>query len=201
MVRARLASRILCGALLLGLFFTEGAGSLVPSVMAQDASQAGFNRFVEGLWPAARARGVSRATFDEAFRGVSPDPKIIALTKKQSEFVRPIWDYINGAVSAQRLERGRELATQWDSTLDAVERTYGVPRSVVLGVWGMETNFGSFTGSIYVVRALATLAYTGYRGDFFKTELLTALQVLEDDHIDRAKMLGSWAGAMGQTQF
>jgi membrane-bound lytic murein transglycosylase B len=71
----------------------------------------------------------------------------------------------------------------------------------VLGVWGMETNFGSFTGSIYAVRALATLAYTGYRGDFFKEELLTALQILEGDHIDRNKMLGSWAGAMGQTQF
>src|SRR4051794_6893223 len=123
MVRARLASRILCGALLLGLFFTEGAGSLVPSVMAQDASQAGLNRFVEGLWPAARARGASRATFDEVRRGVSAESKKLAVTKKQPELMRPSSDYINGAVSAQRLERGRELATQWDSALDAVDRT------------------------------------------------------------------------------
>jgi lytic murein transglycosylase len=193
--------RRLSGALLLGLSLTVGAGGSVPPVQAQESSQAGFQRFIQGLWPAAKARGVSRATFNEAFRGVEPDTKIIALTKKQSEFVRPIWDYINGAISAQRLKRGQDMAAEWSKTLAAVERTYGVPRSVVLGVWGMETNFGSFTGSIYAVRALATLAYTGYRGDFFKEELLTALQILEGEHIDRSKMLGSWAGAMGQTQF
>jgi lytic murein transglycosylase len=144
---------------------------------------------------------VSRATFDQAFSGVAPDPKIIALTKKQSEFVRPIWEYINGAISNERLQRGRQLAEQHADTLAGLERAYGVPRSVVLGVWGMETNFGSFTGSIYVVRALATLAFTGYRGDFFRGELLTALQILEQNHVDRSAMLGSWAGAMGQTQF
>ena len=193
--------RRLSGALLLGLSFTAGVAAASAPVLAQDVSEAGFQRFVQGLWPAAKARGVSRATFEEAFRGVEPDAKIIALTKKQSEFVRPIWDYINGAISAQRLKRGQEVAAEWSKTLAAVERTYGVPRQVVLGVWGMETNFGSFTGSIYAVRALATLAYTGYRGDFFKEELLTALQILEEEHIDRSKMLGSWAGAMGQTQF
>ncbi|MBZ6077384.1 lytic murein transglycosylase [Microvirga puerhi] len=187
----RLVRRILCGAFLLGVILSSGPA----------AAQGTFRSFVDGLWPQAKARGVSRATFDDAFRGVEPDPKIVALTKKQSEFVRPIWDYIEGSVSAQRLQRGRQMAAEWSRTLDMVERTYGVPRSVVLGVWGMETNFGSFTGSIYVVRALATLAYTRYRGDFFKDELLTALQILEQDHIDRDKMLGSWAGAMGQTQF
>ena len=176
------------------------AAGLTP-VSAQDAQSVGFQRFVEGLWPAARARGVSRGTFDEAFRGVEPDSKIVALTKKQSEFVRPIWEYINGAISNQRLDRGRKMAAEWAQNLSAVERTYGVPKEVVLGVWGMETNFGGFTGSIYVVRALSTLAYTGYRGEFFKDELLTALEILEADHIDRNKMLGSWAGAMGQTQF
>jgi membrane-bound lytic murein transglycosylase B len=193
--------RRLCGALILGLSFTVGLGAAVSPAYAQDSSSLGFQRFVQGLWPMAKARGVSRATFDEAFRGVEPDSKIIALTRKQSEFVRPIWDYINGAISTQRLDRGQQAASEWSKTLDAVERAYGVPRSVVLGVWGMETNFGSFTGSIYAVRALATLAYTRYRGDFFREELLTALQILENDHVDRAKMLGSWAGAMGQTQF
>src|SRR5918993_2926333 len=197
----QLLVRRLSGALLLGLSLTAGVGLTASPVQAQEASQAGFQRFVQGLWPEARARGVSQATFNEAFRGVEPDAKIIALTRKQSEFVRPIWDYINGAISAQRLKRGQEMAAEWSKTLAAVERTYGVPRSVVLGVWGMETNFGSFTGSIYAVRALATLAYNGYRGDFFREELLTALQILEGEHIDRSKMLGSWAGAMGQTQF
>lgn len=192
--------RRLCGALLLGLSLTATLAAGMPAV-AQEASQAGFQRFVQSLWPAAKARGVSRGTFDQAFQGVEPDPKIVALTRKQSEFVRPIWDYIDGAISAQRLDRGRQMAAEWSKTLDAVERTYGVPRSIVLGVWGMETNFGSFTGSIYAVRALATLAYTGYRGDFFKEELLVALQILEEEHVERSRMLGSWAGAMGHTQF
>jgi membrane-bound lytic murein transglycosylase B len=193
--------RRFCGALLLGLSVAAGVDGGVRPAQAQEVSEAGFQRFVQGLWPAAKARGISRATFDEAFRGVQPDPKIVALTKKQSEFVRPIWDYINGSISAQRLQRGREMAAEWSKTLAAVEKTYGVPSAVVLGVWGMETNFGSFSGSIYTVRALATLAYAGYRGDFFKDELLVALQILDEEHIDRDKMLGSWAGAMGQTQF
>jgi membrane-bound lytic murein transglycosylase B len=191
--------RIACGALLIILMLLVGAGA--GPAAAQTEAEGDFSRFVEDLWPQARAAGVSRATFDEAFRGVVPDPKIVALTRKQSEFVRPIWEYIGGAVTAQRLERGRQIAAEWSQTLDAVERAYGVPRAVVLGVWGMETNFGSFTGSIYVVRALATLAFTGYRGDFFRGELIAALQILEQDHVGRDAMLGSWAGAMGQTQF
>ena len=194
-------ARRLCGALILGLSLAVGPGGAAPAAHAQEASQAAFGRFVQGLWPAAKARGVSRGTFDRAFQGVEPDPKIIALTRKQSEFVRPIWDYINGAISAQRLERGRQMAAEWSKTLASLEQAYGVPRSVVLGVWGMETNFGSFTGSVDVVRALATLAYTGYRGEFFQDELLAALQILEENPVDRATMRGSWAGAMGQTQF
>lgn len=197
----QLLVRRLSGALLLGLSLTVGVGFLALPAQAQEVSEAGFQRFVQGLWPEAKARGVSQATFNEAFRGVEPDAKIIALTKKQSEFVRPIWDYINGSISNERLKRGRDMAAEWSKTLAVVEKTYGVPRSVVLGVWGMETNYGSFTGSIYAIRALSTLAYTGYRPDFFREELLTALQILQQGHVDRSRMLGSWAGAMGQTQF
>lgn len=199
------ARRRFGGVLILGLSCLAGTGAAVITAPAlaqtEQPGQGDFNRFIEGLWPEARARGISRSTFEEAFRGVGPDAKIIALTKKQSEFVRPIWDYVNGAVSAQRLDRGRQIAAQWAETLAAVERRYGVPRSVVLGVWGIETNFGSFVGNIDSIRALATLAYSGYRGDFFRNELLTALQILQQDHVDRSEMLGSWAGAMGQTQF
>ena len=173
-----------------------GGGTSAPSARPGE-----FRSYVAGLWPAAKARGVSRKTFDAAFEGVTPDPKIVALTKKQSEFVRPIWGYLDNAISASRLNRGREMAVRYASHLAAVERAYGVPRSVVLGVWGMETNFGSYTGSMDVIRSLATLAHIGYRDDFFEKELLTALQILEKDHITRTAMTGSWAGAMGQTQF
>lgn len=181
-------------------------GPLAPAVAQTSAkpdqaeARAGFAAFVESLWPDAKARGVARETFQTAFRGVVPDPKIIALTKKQSEFVQPIWGYLASAVGGSRLSRGREVAGQWATTLEAVEQRYGVPRAVVLGVWGMETNYGGFTGSMDVIRALATLAYTRYRGEFFRDELLTALQILQGG-VDRAEMKGSWAGAMGHTQF
>jgi lytic murein transglycosylase len=183
------------GALVLGLCLWA-----TPSG-AQGHNPAEYRDFIESLWPEARARGVSRSTFDEAFRGVSLNAKIIALTKNQSEFVRPIWQYVRDAVSDQRLEWGRRLSREWAKTLAAVERAYGVPGSIVLGVWGMETNFGSFTGNIDTVEALSTLAYAGYRGTFFRGELLAALQILQHDHVDRRTMTGSWAGAMGQTQF
>ena len=111
MLKAFVMHRIVCGALLLGLTSAVGLAAAVSPARAQDqAQQVGFDRFIAGLWPAAKARGVSRATFDDAFRGVSPDAKIVSLTKKQSEFVRPIWDYVEGSVSAQKLERGRQLA-------------------------------------------------------------------------------------------
>ena len=168
---------------------------------ADAASTSDFNRFVEGLWPDARAAGVTRATFDGAMRGVTPDPKVAALTRKQSEFVRPIWDYVAGAVSGARLAKGREMGERWSAALDAAERSTGVPRHVVLALWGMESGFGANTGGFYVVRSLATLAHLRYRDDFFRGELIEALRILQDGHVARSAMLGSWAGAMGQTQF
>ncbi|MFO1147052.1 MAG: lytic murein transglycosylase [Alsobacter sp.] len=162
---------------------------------------ADFAAFLRGLWPVARAHGVTRATFDLAFEGVEPDPKIAELTRKQAEFVKPIWTYLDGAVSDQRVQRGREMAARWGETLAAVEAKYGVDRRVVLGVWGLETNFGSFTGGKDVIRSLATLAAMGYRGAYFRDELVTALVILQQKHVSRDAMKGSWAGAMGQTQF
>ena len=165
------------------------------------ATQGDFASFIARLWPDAQRQGVSRKTFDAAFAGVTPDAQIIALTKKQSEFVKPIWSYLDSAISASRLERGRAAAGQYATVLADLERKYGVDRRAVLGVWGMETNFGSFTGSMDVIRSLATLAYRRYRDDFFRDELLVALKILEEGHVERSAMRGSWAGAMGQTQF
>ncbi|MFT0892002.1 lytic murein transglycosylase [Pseudochelatococcus sp. G4_1912] len=166
-----------------------------------EQSMQSFSSFTRELWPEAAARGISRRTFETAFADVAPDAKIIALTKKQSEFVKPVWEYLASATSTQRLERGRAQTMQWRASFAAVEQRYGVDRKVIAGVWGMETNFGSTMGSNYVVEALATLAHAQYRGPFFRNELLTALMILEEGHITRDKMIGSWAGAMGQTQF
>lgn len=172
-----------------------------PAPAAGQADEAGFQAFLNRLWIDAQKQGISRQTFDLAFRGVTPDASIIALTRKQSEFVRPIWSYIDSAISNARLERGRAAATQYADTLAALERKYGVDRRAILGVWGMETNFGSYTGDKDVIRSLATLAFKRYRDDFFRDELLVALKILQERHVERNAMRGSWAGAMGQTQF
>jgi len=157
--------------------------------------------FIDRLWPIAQARGVSRDTFSSAFAGLTPDQDVIDLTKKQSEFVKPIWEYLASAVSANRLERGSKLATMNSNTLDVIEQRFGVDREAVLGVWGMETNFGGFTGGKDIIRSLATLASVGYRGTYFRDELISALLILQQHHVARADFKGSWAGAMGQTQF
>lgn len=162
---------------------------------------AGFTQFVQTLWPLAEAKGVSRETFDAAFRGVTFDPKIVAHTHAQPEFVKPVWVYLASAVSASRIQRGRASAQAQQSWLEKAERAYGVETSVILGIWGMETEFGAFEGNDNVIRALASLAYVHFRGDYFRDELLSALTILEEGDIEPKAMVGSWAGAMGQTQF
>ena len=161
----------------------------------------GFQRFIQGLWPLAQARGITRATFDAAFQGLTPDPAIIALTKKQSEFVAPIWTYLNNAVGGTRISRGQAALQQHATALASIEQSYGVPKEIAVAIWGMETGYGSFKGDKDVIRSLATLAAARYRGDFFRDELLTALDILQKGLADRSEMRGSWAGAMGHTQF
>jgi lytic murein transglycosylase len=168
---------------------------------AANAQEPGFGRFLQALWPLAQARGVSRATFDAAFRGLTPDPSIIALTKRQSEFVAPIWTYLNNQVTTGRITRGRQQIEALAGSLASLEQRYGVPKEIVVAIWGVETSFGSFTGDKDVIRSLATLAAARYRGDFFRDELLTALEMLQRGLAERAEMRGSWAGAMGHTQF
>jgi membrane-bound lytic murein transglycosylase B len=160
-----------------------------------------FREFIDALRPLAEARGVSRATFDTAFSGVSFDPQVVAMTEAQPEFVRPIWDYIASAVTAGRIERGRDRARSESLWLARAKEAFGVDDAVILGIWGLETDFGGFAGSNNVIQALASLAYTHFEGDYFRDELLSALVILEDGDIAPSLMRGSWAGAMGQTQF
>jgi membrane-bound lytic murein transglycosylase B len=176
------------------------ARDATPTPLARNATTS-FDSFLQRLWPLAQARGVSRTTFDAALRGVTPDPSIAALTRKQSEFTAPIWGYLNSAVGGTRIPRGRDAAADNASVLAQVEARFGVPKEIVLGVWGMETNYGSFKGDKDTIRSLATLAHLRYRGDFFRDELLTALELIEEGHVERRELRGSWAGAMGHTQF
>lgn len=176
---------------------------LAGLVLAPVAAAAGdFRAWIEALWPLAEARGVSRATFDAAFRTVTaPDPSVLARLQRQGEFGRPIWEYLAGAVSATRVARGRSEAARRADLLGRIAARYGVPAPVLLAVWGMESDFGAGTGSVPTLRALATLAESGQRGDLFRDELLSALEILEHRDVAPEGLKGSWAGAMGQTQF
>ncbi|AWI90005.1 lytic murein transglycosylase [Methylobacterium sp. DM1] len=180
-------------ALLLALVLLAGPAR------AQDSNFAGF---VASLRSDAAARGISQKTFDAAFADLrGPDPDVIARTRRQGEFSRPVWDYLVGAVSGARIARGQAQGKRLAGTLATIETKTGVPRSVVLAFWGVESDFGASAGSLPTVRALASLAYARYRGSLFRDELLAALQILENGDIEPARMVGSWAGAMGQVQF
>jgi lytic murein transglycosylase len=160
-----------------------------------------FDVFVSNLWIDAQKAGISRPIFDAAFAGLTPSPSILAHTKQQAEFVKPLWDYLDGAITPSRIQRGLQRGRDYAEALQRIQLDYGVDLYIVLAVWGMESNFGAFTGGESVIRALATLAHAGYRDDFFRNELLIALQILQQGHIESSAMKGSWAGAMGQTQF
>jgi lytic murein transglycosylase len=160
-----------------------------------------FEQFVSDLWPLAETRGISRKTFDAAFKGVTFDSRVIARTSTQAEFVMPIWQYLAGSVSRARIDRGRAKRDAERIWLAKAESEYGVDEAIVMGVWGMETEFGAFEGSDYVIRSLASLAYIRYQGEYCRDELASALSILQEGAIAPREMVGSWAGAMGQTQF
>jgi len=177
------------------------AAARKAAVEAARKQESEFRAFVADLWPLAEARAVSRDTFDAAFTGVTFDPAIVARTTTQAEFVQPIWVYLSNAVSPARVARGRAKADDMRPWLDKAEKTYGVDRGVLMGVWGMESEFGQFIGGDSVIQALASLAFVHYQGEYFRDELIAALTILQEGDIAPRAMKGSWAGAMGQTQF
>ena len=157
--------------------------------------------FVRGLWPQAEARGVSRAAFEAAFSGYNYIPKVMELTRKQPEFSQTVQQYIDKRVTAAQAQKGQAMRAEWNQTLTGSQQRWGVQPEFVLAIWGMETNFGGFMGGENTIHALATLTEGGYRPDFFREELLTALRIVSDGHVSAGNMTGSWAGAMGHTQF
>jgi lytic murein transglycosylase len=157
--------------------------------------------FLDALWADALKRGITRATFDRALAGFTPDARVIAATRREPEYGKPVGQYVDSIASPSRIAAGVAKASQWAGVLDAVERTYGVERGIVLALWGIESSFGSGQDRWDVIRSLATLAEARYRDPYFRNELLVALRIVQEGHIARERMLGSWAGAMGQPQF
>ena len=160
-----------------------------------------FAEWQAGFRKDALAAGIRADLFDRAFADVSFDPSVIRADRSQPEFAKPVWEYLDGALSPLRVRKGQSLVNQYADVLQSIEQRYGVDRQALVAVWGMESNFGSFQGDKSVIRSLATLAYEGRRPGFAHAQLLAALQILQQGDIAPEKMLGSWAGAMGQTQF
>ena len=149
----------------------------------------------------ALGRGISAATFDQAFAGVQPDPAVIAADRSQPEFTKPVWEYLDTAVSPLRVRNGKSLIIQQAGLLAALEARYGIEPARLVAFWGMESNYGNNMGNKGVIRSLATLAYEGRRPDFAQDQLIAALGILQHGDVTADRMIGSWAGAMGQTQF
>jgi len=149
----------------------------------------------------AMGKGIDPQLFDRAFAGVTPDPDVIKADRSQPEFSRPVWVYLDGALSGQRVSSGQRKLNDQRNELDRIEERYGVDRHILAAIWGLESNFGQNMGSRQVIRSLATLAHEGRRPAFAHDQLLGALEILQHRDIEPERMLGSWAGAMGQTQF
>src|ERR1700758_2815811 len=174
------------------------------------AADAAFAQFIASLWPEAQAAGVSRATFDAETRGLEPDYKLPDLilpgrpatgAPSQAEFVQVPADYLKEASIARLAEEGQRLMAKYRPSLTAIEARFGVPATIVLAIWGRETDYGRYTLPYDGLRVLATQAYIGRRKDQYRTEFILALKMIGDGEVTRKDMRASWAGATGLTQF
>ncbi|MCR9221864.1 MAG: lytic murein transglycosylase [Alphaproteobacteria bacterium] len=199
---ARAARRLLSAALMAVCLALVPNGSVSSTAVASEvADPPPFESWLAELKQEAMRRGVSEETLAAAFEGVAPVPKVLEYDRSQPEFTRTFWQYMDRAVTETRIERGRALLQEHAALLAQVERRYGVQPRFLVAFWGLETNFGDYTGGFRVIDAVTTLAHDRRRADFFRSELLNALQILEGGHISKTRMTGSWAGAMGQLQF
>ncbi len=162
---------------------------------------AGFPAWVDAFRPRAIAAGLTEATLDTTLDRLTFLPDVFEKDRNQSEFTRTIWDYLDRAVSEDRITLGRQAMADHKPLLDRIDATYGVDPAVVVAVWGLETSYGGFRGDTPTLSALASLAYDGRRAAFFEGQLIAALQIIQAGEVTADRMIGSWAGAMGHTQF
>ncbi len=179
-----------------------GALSAALAAFPADAeSDPAFEAWLTGLRTEALDAGIRQETLDASFVGVAPIPRVIELDRRQPESTLTFEQYVDRIVSNARIERGRARLAENSPLLQEVSAKFGVQPRFIVALWGIETNFGQNTGGFSVIAALATLAYDGRRSQFFRKELLDALRIIDEGHIRPEHMKGSWAGAMGQSQF
>ena len=184
----------------LALLASLGALLLIGVPGQAEAAQS-FSRWVERFWPVAKASGIKRATYDRAFKGMTPDPEVLEAAKFQPEYVKPVGEYVDRVVSDKRIAMGKQMLEENKALLDVLEKRYGVDRTIIVAIWGCESNYGTQPGDMNVIRSLATLAYSGTKAKFARQQLIAALKILQRGDISFEQMNGSWAGAMGHTQF
>jgi lytic murein transglycosylase len=184
-----------------GRFFLSLVTFLLALAAPAFAQEPTVPAFLADLWTEAQTKGISRTIFDSAMKGFVPDQRVIAATRRQPEYGKPVGDYVNAIVSKRRIADAQIKGREWARTFDDVEKKFQIERWVLLALWGMESDFGAEKDRWDVFRSLATLAYIKYRHPYFRNELVVAMRIMQTDHIPREKMVSSWAGAMGQTQF
>ncbi len=180
---------------------TRPAETPKPVTKVSAATQVGFESWVTGFRDRALRAGISPEVFDSAFSGASYDADVIRRDRNQSEFTKTIWDYLDSAASDARITNGKAALARHDALLDQIEARYGVDKDVVVAIWGLESAYGTFRGTNPVIGSLATLAYDARRSAFFEGQLIEALKILQSGDVTLANFTGSWAGAMGHTQF
>ncbi len=176
-------------------------GCAASAAAAGSAREPDLAPLVAQLRLEAAPHGLAPALVDEVFAGMTADPAVAALTRKQPEFAKPLGAYLAGQVTPGRVVAGQALRRRWDTDLRRIEQRFGVPAAVVVAVWGLETNYGVAAGGKDVFRSMATLAALAVRPDLYRAELLAALGLLQGGEVSRGQLVGSWAGAMGQPQF
>ena len=164
------------------------------------ADERAFKAFIKEIKQEAKKDGIASKHL-KALDRLTPDPEVQRLAARQPEYVKPIWAYLTHMVTEERLRLGRKELQSRGAFLDGLEEKYGVPRGILIAIWGVETNYGGNKGSFSVLRSLATLGYQGKRADFGRQQLLYALRILQSGDVTLADFKGSWAGAMGHTQF
>ena len=177
------------------------ACSILFLLVLPSASDSGWEEFLADVRTEATAAGIGQQTLDAALSGLEPVPRVIELDRHQPESVLTFDEYMASRVPESLIERAREKYAEHQPLLEAIAAHYGFDAYYIVAIWAVETRFGSYTGGFDVIAALATLAFDGRRSAFFRKELLHALTILDEGHISRTDMMGSWAGAMGQSQF
>ncbi|MDX5595735.1 lytic murein transglycosylase [Pseudovibrio sp. SPO723] len=191
--------RKIVGLCLMALLFMTGASHAAVNSCGNNSS--GFNQWLEAYKKQARAEGFSPRTIEMALGGVTYHSRVISYDRNQKSFKMSFDDFYKLRVNNALINKGRKLMRENAALFDRIEERFGVPREIVVAIWGLETGYGRNIGNMSTMRSLATLAYDCRRADFFRNELRSALLIVEKGDLDPIRMKGAWAGELGQTQF